>query len=103
MKIEEPNFTQKPKDLIDHWLPNLKEVETKVLLVIIRKTFGRQKTSEATNLPDLEKLTGSSKASIIKAIKSLIEKGILSKEVGQKACTMHSFPLIAEEDSSHAS
>jgi len=81
MQIPAPNYTQTPNDLFDHWLPFLKEIELKVLLVILRKTFGWHKTRDKISLSQLESLTGSNQTRVLKAVKSLIEKGVISKEV----------------------
>lgn len=41
-----PNYTQVPDEVFDQLLPVLKEAEIKVLLYIIRRTFGFKKTSD---------------------------------------------------------
>ena len=98
MKIEKPNYTQTPNDLFDHWLPLLKEVELKVLLVIMRKTFGWHKTRDYISLSQLEKLTGSTQTNITKSIKTLIEKGLVSKEVvGKIGSQVTYYELILNE------
>jgi len=80
MKIVSPNTTDLPNDLVDHWLPLLKEGELKVLLVIIRKTFGWHKQRDRLSLSQLEKITGLSRRSIIDSVNSLIQKGLIQKE-----------------------
>lgn len=80
MRIIAPNTTDLPNDLVDHWLPLLKEGELKVLLVIIRKTFGWHKQRDRISLSQLEKITGLCRRNIIDSIKSLIGKGLVMKE-----------------------
>jgi phage replication O-like protein O len=77
MKITAPNYTQTPNDLFDYWLPHLKEGELKVLLVIMRKTFGWHKKRDRISISQLMRLTGLSKPSVIDASKSLQDKGII--------------------------
>lgn len=100
MRIPIPNFTQTPNDLFDHWLPLLKEVELKVLLVILRKTFGWHKTRDRISLSQLEKLTGATQTNIIIATKSLIEKGVITKEVsGSIGQQVTHYELVMQEGS----
>lgn len=81
MKIALPNYTQTPNDLFDYWLPHLNESELKVLLVIIRKTFGFHKHKDRISLSQLEKFTGLTRANVCKGIQSLIGKGVVLKEI----------------------
>ncbi len=80
MKIVAPNFFQTPNDLVDHWLPHLEGVELKVLLVIMRKTFGWHKIRDRISISQLVQLTGSNRTNVCKAIDSLQAKGIILKE-----------------------
>ena len=80
-KISPPNHTQTPNDLFDQWLPHLNESELKVILVIIRKTFGWHKQRDRISLSQMEALTGHCKKHICKAIASLQEKGFIIKEI----------------------
>lgn len=76
-----PNYTQTPNDLFDHWLPLLGEAELKVLLVIMRKTFGWHKTHDAISVSQLTKHTGMLAETVINAAKSLQSKGVITREV----------------------
>lgn len=80
MGFSAPNTFPNPNDLVDHWLPLLGEVELKVLLVIIRKTFGWHKIRDRISLSQMEKFTGSSRRNIIDAVESLQSKGLILKE-----------------------
>jgi hypothetical protein len=42
-----PNYTQVPDELFDVLMPDLTEAELRVLLYIIRRTFGFKKDSES--------------------------------------------------------
>jgi len=50
-----PNFTQIPNIFFDEWLPILEKGELKVLLYIMRRTYGFQKTKDRISFSQLEK------------------------------------------------
>jgi phage replication O-like protein O len=98
MRIPAPNHTQTPNDLFDHWLPHLNESELKVLLVIIRKTFGWHRVHDIISLSQLQHFTGLSETSVLGAIKSLIQKGVIRKEVvGPSGKQQSHYSLVVEE------
>jgi len=84
-----PRYTQVPDELFDELLAELSGSETKVLLYVIRRTFGFKRESDHISLSQmvngitkkdgtiLDKGTGLHKDSVATAIKSLISKGIL--------------------------
>jgi len=82
--IPAPNYTQIPNLLFDEMLPFLKETELKVLLVIYRKTFGWHKTRDQISLTQLQEKTGLAKQRVIKATRSLVEKGLIIKNITGK-------------------
>ena len=45
-----PRYTQVPDQLFDEWLPHLSEAELKVLLYIMRRTFGWKKDVDAISV-----------------------------------------------------
>ncbi len=101
MRIVAPNHTQTPNDLFDHWLPLLGEGELKVLLVIIRKTFGWHKIRDNISLSQLEKLTGLTKTNILAAVRSLVSKGLVLKEVhGNSGFQETWYELVIEDSNS---
>jgi phage replication O-like protein O len=85
-----PNYTQTPNDLFDELLPELSESELKVLLYVIRRTFGFGKEYDAISINQLaegittrdgrqlDRGTGLSRTSVKKATASLVEKGVLT-------------------------
>jgi len=83
-----PNYTQIPNEVFDDWLPQLQETELKVLLAILRKTFGFMQTHEGASLTELEKFTGCTQKCILKSIELLIEKELIEKEVGSEIYTL---------------
>lgn len=97
-KIPAPNYTQTPNDLFDHWLPFLKEGELKVLMVIMRKTFGFHKDSDKISISQLMHYTGLSEATVLSSIKSLIQMGLVRKEtVGKTGMQESHYQLIVED------
>jgi hypothetical protein len=84
-----PRYTQVPDELFDELLSELSGAELKVLLYVMRRTFGFKKDSDLISLSQmvngiqkkdgtiLDKGTGLHKDSVIKVTKSLVEKGIL--------------------------
>lgn len=85
-----PNATQVPNELLDHMLPDLSGAELKVILYIIRKTFGYSKENTGDRVPMsqflsgttskgkvIDRGTGLSKRALWKAIASLEEKGLI--------------------------
>jgi hypothetical protein len=87
-----PNNTQVPDELFDKLLPALSGAELKVLLYIIRRTFGFKRESDTISLSQmltgiqardgrvLDRGTGLSKPALLQALRSLGEKNIIETE-----------------------
>ncbi len=87
-----PNYTQVPDELFDDLMVDLSGAELKVLLYIIRRTFGFKKTVDNISLNQLlfgiktkegeilDKGTGLSKKTLLTALKSLVLKNIIITE-----------------------
>lgn len=102
-KIPPPNYTQTPNDLFDHWLPHLGEAELKVLLVIMRKTFGWHKTHDVISSSQLAKHTGMTEESVIKAARSLQGKGVITRDViGPIGKQQTIYALVVEQYSNNS-
>lgn len=100
-----PRYTQVPDELFDELMAHLSGAELKVLLYIIRRTFGFKKDTDNISLSQicsgiitrdgevLDKGTGLSKQSVVTALKGLIEKNAIvalqnsSKEKGHEPTT----------------
>jgi phage replication O-like protein O len=100
-----PNYTQVPDELFDELMADLSGTELKVLLYIMRRTFGFKKDQDNISLNQIchgitrktgkviDRGTGLSKASAARALKSLEEQGIIlrsrrrSAERGDEATT----------------
>ncbi|MBN1618630.1 replication protein [Candidatus Dojkabacteria bacterium] len=88
-----PNATQIPNEVLDQYLPDLSGAELKVLLYIIRKTFGYNKREgDRISLSQIingvktkegkviDKGTGLSKRTAIRAVQFLEKAGLLKVE-----------------------
>ena len=87
-----PNGTLVPDDVFDILAPRLKEAELRVLLYIVRRTFGFKKQSDAISLGQLtdgirardgrilDHGTGLSRKGVVAGIKGLLDKGIITVE-----------------------
>lgn len=87
--FSKPSYTQVPDELFDELMPRLSESELKVLLYVIRRTFGFKKESDAISLKQmvdgirtrdgrqLDNGTGLSRPGVTKGVKGLIAKGVL--------------------------
>lgn len=87
-----PNYTQVPDELFDQLLPRLSGAELKVLLYVIRRTFGFKRESDNISLSQmlhglrsrdgrvLDHGVGLSKKTLLQAIKSLEEQNVIQTE-----------------------
>jgi DNA-binding HxlR family transcriptional regulator len=100
-----PNYTPVPDELFDEQLPDLSGAELKVLLYIIRRTFGFKKERDNISLNQLihgittkedvvlDRGTGLSKKTLLETLKNLVEKNLIiserrrSKEKGDEPTT----------------
>jgi hypothetical protein len=100
-----PNGTIVPDDVFDVLMPRLTDPELRVLLYIIRRTFGFKKSSDNISLRQmvegirtrdgrvLDGGTGMSKASVARGLKGLTAKGVIiavhnsSRERGNEPTT----------------
>ena len=89
--FQRPTTTPVPDELFDDLMADLSEAELKVVLYIIRRTWGFKKAVDAIDLDQLEhgimkkdgqrldRGTGLSRRAIIDAIESLVQKKIIVK------------------------
>lgn len=87
-----PNYTQVPDELFDEQLPDLSGAELKVLLYIMRRTFGFKRESDNISISQmlnglcsrsgrqLDRGVGLSKKTLLLAIRSLEEQDIIMTE-----------------------
>src|SRR5215207_7056582 len=84
-----PSYTMVPDELFDELLPDLSGAELKVLLFVVRRTFGFKRESDNISLSQmlnglrtrdgriLDRGVGLSKKTLLQAIKSLEEQNII--------------------------
>src|SRR5215217_7778210 len=84
-----PKGTLLPDDVFDVLMPELSEAELRVLLYVIRRTFGFKKDSDSISLSQmvdgvktrdgrvLDRGTGMSRRGVMKGCAGLVEKGII--------------------------
>lgn len=89
MGFQRPTTTPTPDEIFDVWLSELTGSELKVLLYIVRRTFGFRKDSDAISLSQitqgirkkngeiLDRGTGISRKSAYKAVQALEERGLI--------------------------
>lgn len=87
-----PNYTPAPDLFFDVIAPRLSEAELKVLLYIIRRTFGFRKNADTISLGQmvdgivtrdgrrLNAGAGVARSSAVRAIKGLVEKGLITAQ-----------------------
>jgi len=75
--IHEPNTTQIPNIVLDHWIHELDELEFKVLLFICRKTFGWRKKKDRISISQICEFLNKTERPIQKAINRLIHFKLL--------------------------
>lgn len=103
MRVNAPTYFQTPNDLVDHWLPKLGEAEVKILLVVFRKTFGWHKQRDQISLSQFQKLTGLNRTNASRAIQSLVDKGIIIKQItGKFGSEKVYYELVITEDSNNS-
>lgn len=97
MRQLKPNFTQIPNVLLDWWIANLPRSEFLCLLYICRRTYGFQREADNISIDQfvhgikrddgvvLDAGAGLGRATVIEALKSLTEKGLIVKISRHKA------------------
>lgn len=103
MAMPAPTFTQTPNIVTDEWLRHLGFAELKILMVIMRKTFGWHKIRDRISLNQLQFYTGLSRRHVTKGVKSLVERGLINKiQKGKKGEQATYFELIVIDNSSNS-
>lgn len=80
MRISAPNYTQAPNVFFDELFKTLTEGELRIVLVLVRQTFGWHKEYDKISLSQISKKTGMERKSVCRCIASLIKKGLIEKK-----------------------
>jgi phage replication O-like protein O len=72
-----PNCTQCPNEILDRLLPILSPSQFKLVMAIVRKTYGWHKKSDDISLTQLERMTGMSRQTVIDASTPLRASGFI--------------------------
>lgn len=101
--IPEPNFFQCPNIIIDEYLKELSGSELKCFLLVVRKTKGWHKDFDAISISQFEEFTGLSNRAVIDACNSLVGRGFIYQDVGQRGVKLFSLDCkkFTSEKSSH--
>ena len=77
----EDNFTQVPNDVLDALArTDLSQNESKIVFLVIRKTFGWHKKTDWISLSQIEEGTGIAKPNVCRSIRSLKRKKIIVRQ-----------------------
>jgi phage replication O-like protein O len=77
----EDNFTQVPNDILDALArTDLSQNESKIVFLVIRKTFGWHKKTDWISLSQIEEGTGIAKPNICRSLRALKRKGIIVRQ-----------------------
>ena len=99
-----PNYTQVPNDLLGHihkgcdipgLMANMNEVELKVVLALVRLTFGFHVDTARASLTKLQKLTGLSRPGVIEGAAAAVARGLFTKDT-TRGVTL--WRLVIDED-----
>jgi len=100
-----PSYTMVPDELFDELLPDLSGAELKVLLFVVRRTFGFKRDDDAISLAQmlqgittregrvLHRGVGLSKPTLLSALRSLQAKGIL-RTARRRSATRGNEPTV---------
>lgn len=87
--FDRPNFTQTPNMLFDLVMRDMGEAELKVVLCVIRKTYGYHKSKDAISLTQIQEMTGLSRQGAVNGVDAAINRGVLEKAGTYKGITVY--------------
>jgi phage replication O-like protein O len=98
MGYDPPNYTKTPNLFLDEHLSEMGCAETKVVLAVIRKTFGWHKGRDRLSISQLMEITGLSNRAVIDGTQQAIERGVIDR---QKNGNSYEYWLVVDgEDTS---
>lgn len=91
------NFTATPNVIFDEAMREMTEAELKVVLTIVRLTYGWHKESDAISFSQFEEITGLSRSSVMLGLRRAIARGWV-KKVGAGARGMGIYSAVIEAE-----
>ena len=82
-----PNYTQTPNDLFDSLMRDMEESELRVVLAVIRGTFGYHRNIVQLSIRKMAAMTGLSTASIWAGAEAAEKRGLIKRTVDGKNST----------------
>lgn len=96
-----PEHTQTPNTFFDVTLPHIKSIgELKVLLAIMRQTFGWRKFSDTISMSQLQKITGLSHQGVANGLQLALEHGYIERTPHGQSFSYSLKLLVKEVDQS---
>ena len=86
--FQSPNYTQTPNDLFDNFISEMGEAELKVILAIIRGTFGYHRNEFVLSIRKIAKMTGLSINGVRAGAKAAEERGLIERVINKKRSTI---------------
>ena len=78
--FNKPNYTQTPNEFFDEVAKTLKEGELRIMLVVMRQTFGwGNKAWDRISISQLMNKTGMKRDAVVRSTKSLVQKKLVTK------------------------
>ena len=91
--FQKPNYHNVPNEFVDTYLKELSGAETKIIAVVMRKTFGFHKDFDYLSISQLMEYTGLSNRQIINSTQSLIEKDLIYIKYQCPKCNLESVSI----------
>ena len=91
-------YTFVPNVYVDEHLAELSGAETKVLLAIIRRTFGEQKDSDEISIEQLQQMTGLARNSVRSGLRGLLERGLIAQTKSAEGIRPTSYKCVIPRD-----
>lgn len=79
MSLTAPNYTQVPNEILDSLMCDMNTSELRVVLVIVRQTFGWHRKKAELSLSFLQHATGLSRQGVLNGIKAAMDRGLVSR------------------------
>jgi hypothetical protein len=97
--FQSPNYTQTPNDLFDELLPFMGLAELKVVMCIVRHTFGYHKDNVKLSLRTIARFTGLTANSVMEGAKQAEAHGLIERWLdGNKTTTWTAIVSVVPTD-----